>query len=41
MTRDRGYHGTSFGGISMQGMPALRLPFEPTLPDVRRIAAPF
>ena len=41
VTRDRGYHGTSFGGISMQGMPALRLPFEPTLPDVRRIAAPF
>jgi adenosylmethionine-8-amino-7-oxononanoate aminotransferase len=41
VTRDRAYHGTSFGGISMQGMPALRLPFEPTLPDVRRIAAPF
>jgi putrescine---pyruvate transaminase len=41
VTRDRAYHGTSFGGISMQGMPALRLPFEPTLPHVRRIAAPY
>ena len=41
VTRDRAHHGTSFGGISMQGMPALRLPFEPTLPGVRRIAAPY
>jgi taurine-pyruvate aminotransferase len=41
VTRDRAYHGTSFGGISVQGLPALRLPFEPTLPDIRRIAAPY
>lgn len=40
VTRDRAYHGTAYGGTSLQGIAANRLPFEPTLPGVRRIGAP-
>jgi adenosylmethionine-8-amino-7-oxononanoate aminotransferase len=41
VTRDRAYHGTSYGAASVQGIPSNRLPFAPLLPDVRRIAAPY
>lgn len=41
VSRDRAYHGTAYGGTSLQGIAANRLPFGPTLPDVRRIGAPY
>jgi adenosylmethionine-8-amino-7-oxononanoate aminotransferase len=41
VTRDRAYHGTSYGALSVQGIPGNRVPFAPLLPDVRRIAAPY
>lgn len=41
VTRDRAYHGTSYGAASVQGIPGNRTPFAPLLPDVRRIAAPY
>lgn len=40
VSRDRAYHGTAYGGTSLQGIADNRIPFEPNLPDVRRIAAP-
>jgi adenosylmethionine-8-amino-7-oxononanoate aminotransferase len=41
VTRDRAYHGTSYGAMSVQGLSANRLPFAPLVPDVRHIAAPY
>jgi adenosylmethionine-8-amino-7-oxononanoate aminotransferase len=32
------YHGTTFGALSINGIPALRNPFEPLVPEVRHVA---
>jgi adenosylmethionine-8-amino-7-oxononanoate aminotransferase len=31
------YHGTTFGALSINGIPALRIPFEPLVPEVRHV----
>ncbi len=31
------YHGTTFGALSLNGVPALRMPFEPLVPEVRHV----
>jgi adenosylmethionine-8-amino-7-oxononanoate aminotransferase len=31
------YHGTTFGALSINGIPALRAPFEPLVPEVRHV----
>jgi adenosylmethionine-8-amino-7-oxononanoate aminotransferase len=31
------YHGTTFGALSINGIPALRTPFEPLVPEVRHV----
>jgi adenosylmethionine-8-amino-7-oxononanoate aminotransferase len=31
------YHGTTFGALSINGIPALRSPFEPLVPEVRHV----
>jgi adenosylmethionine-8-amino-7-oxononanoate aminotransferase len=37
IARHIAYHGTTFGALSINGIPALRTPFEPLLPDVRHV----
>jgi adenosylmethionine-8-amino-7-oxononanoate aminotransferase len=32
------YHGTTFGALSINGIPALRMPFEPLVPEVRHVS---
>jgi adenosylmethionine-8-amino-7-oxononanoate aminotransferase len=32
------YHGTTFGALSINGIPALREPFEPLVPEVRHVS---
>src|ERR671929_1177091 len=32
------YHGTTFGALSINGIPAIRVPFEPLVPEVRHVA---
>jgi len=32
------YHGTTFGALTLNGIPAIREPFEPLLPEVRHIS---
>ena len=32
------YHGTTYGALSINGIPALRSPFEPLVPEVRHVA---
>jgi adenosylmethionine-8-amino-7-oxononanoate aminotransferase len=32
------YHGTTFGALSINGIPAIRAPFEPLVPEVRHVA---
>jgi adenosylmethionine-8-amino-7-oxononanoate aminotransferase len=32
------YHGTTFGALSINGIPALRVPFEPLVPEVRHVS---
>ena len=32
------YHGTTFGALSINGIPAIRTPFEPLVPEVRHVA---
>jgi adenosylmethionine-8-amino-7-oxononanoate aminotransferase len=34
VSRRLAYHGTTFGALSINGVPALRTPFEPLVPDV-------
>jgi adenosylmethionine-8-amino-7-oxononanoate aminotransferase len=34
ISRRTAYHGTTFGALSINGIPALRVPFEPLVPDV-------
>jgi adenosylmethionine-8-amino-7-oxononanoate aminotransferase len=31
------YHGTTFGALSINGIPAIRAPFEPLVPEVRHV----
>ncbi|MFN8223644.1 MAG: aspartate aminotransferase family protein [Gaiellales bacterium] len=37
ITRHTAYHGTTLGALSLTGIPAIRVPFEPLLPEVRNI----
>ena len=37
ISRDYAYHGTSLGALSITGIPALREPFEPLLPNAVKI----
>ncbi len=32
------YHGTTLGALSINGIPALRMPFEPLVPEVRHVS---
>jgi adenosylmethionine-8-amino-7-oxononanoate aminotransferase len=38
IARHIAYHGTTFGALSINGIPALRTPFEPLVPEVRHVA---
>jgi adenosylmethionine-8-amino-7-oxononanoate aminotransferase len=37
ITRQTAYHGTTFGALSLTGIPAIRMPFEPLLLEVRNV----
>jgi adenosylmethionine-8-amino-7-oxononanoate aminotransferase len=37
ITRQTAYHGTTFGALSLTGIPAIRMPFEPLVPEVRNV----
>jgi adenosylmethionine-8-amino-7-oxononanoate aminotransferase len=37
IARHIAYHGTTFGALSINGIPALRTPFEPLVPEVRHV----
>jgi adenosylmethionine-8-amino-7-oxononanoate aminotransferase len=37
IARQIAYHGTTFGALSINGIPALRTPFEPLVPEVRHV----
>ncbi|MDQ3380227.1 MAG: aspartate aminotransferase family protein [Actinomycetota bacterium] len=38
IARDIAYHGTTMGALSINGIPALREPFEPLVPEVRHVS---
>jgi adenosylmethionine-8-amino-7-oxononanoate aminotransferase len=38
IARHIAYHGTTFGALSINGIPALRTPFEPLVPEVRHVS---
>jgi adenosylmethionine-8-amino-7-oxononanoate aminotransferase len=38
IAREIAYHGTTLGALSINGIPALRTPFEPLVPDVRHVS---
>jgi adenosylmethionine-8-amino-7-oxononanoate aminotransferase len=38
IARHIAYHGTTFGALSINGIPAIRAPFEPLLPEVRHVS---
>jgi len=38
IARHVAYHGTTFGALSINGIPALREPFEPLVPEVRHVS---
>jgi adenosylmethionine-8-amino-7-oxononanoate aminotransferase len=38
IARQVAYHGTTFGALSINGIPAIRMPFEPLVPDVRHVS---
>jgi adenosylmethionine-8-amino-7-oxononanoate aminotransferase len=38
IARHNAYHGTTFGALSINGIPALRTPFEPLVPEVRHVS---
>ena len=37
IARQIAYHGTTMGALSINGIPALRMPFEPLVPEVRHV----
>ena len=37
IARHIAYHGTTMGALSINGIPALRMPFEPLVPEVRHV----
>src|SRR5919108_4466251 len=37
ISRQIAYHGTTMGALSINGIPALRTPFEPLVPEVRHV----
>jgi adenosylmethionine-8-amino-7-oxononanoate aminotransferase len=37
IAREIAYHGTTMGALSINGIPALRAPFEPLVPEVRHV----
>jgi adenosylmethionine-8-amino-7-oxononanoate aminotransferase len=37
ITRQTAYHGTTLGALSLTGIAAIRVPFEPLLPEVRNV----
>jgi adenosylmethionine-8-amino-7-oxononanoate aminotransferase len=37
IARQIAYHGTTMGALSINGIPALRIPFEPLVPEVRHV----
>ncbi len=37
IARHIAYHGTTFGALSINGIPAIRAPFEPLVPEVRHV----
>ncbi|HET8742362.1 MAG TPA: aspartate aminotransferase family protein [Gaiella sp.] len=37
ITRATAYHGTTLGALSLTGIPAIRMPFEPLVPEVRNV----
>jgi adenosylmethionine-8-amino-7-oxononanoate aminotransferase len=37
ITRSTAYHGTTMGALSLTGIPAIRMPFEPLVPEVRNV----
>jgi adenosylmethionine-8-amino-7-oxononanoate aminotransferase len=37
ITRQTAYHGTTLGALSLTGIPAIRMPFEPLVPEVRNV----
>ena len=37
IAREIAYHGTTMGALSINGIPALRTPFEPLVPEVRHV----
>lgn len=41
LSRDMAYHGTSFGALSVTGIPKIRAPFEPLLDGVRHVPNTF
>lgn len=41
ITRQHAYHGVTFGALSVQGVTANRIEFEPLLPGVVHVAAPY
>jgi adenosylmethionine-8-amino-7-oxononanoate aminotransferase len=38
IARDIAYHGTTMGALSITGIPSLRAPFEPLVPEVRHVS---
>ena len=38
IARQVAYHGTTFGALSINGIPSLRAPFEPLVPEVRHVS---
>jgi adenosylmethionine-8-amino-7-oxononanoate aminotransferase len=38
VARHIAYHGTTFGALSINGIPGLRTPFEPLVPEVRHVS---
>ncbi len=38
ITRQTAYHGTTLGALSLTGISAIRMPFEPLLPEVRNVS---
>jgi adenosylmethionine-8-amino-7-oxononanoate aminotransferase len=38
ITRHIAYHGTTLGALSLTGIPAIRAPFEPLVPEVRNVS---
>ena len=38
VARHVAYHGTTFGALSINGIPAIRTPFEPLVPEVRHVS---